>query len=306
MKILFAGTPKSSAAILGYLLSNDTYDIVGVITQTDKPGKRGNKIISSPVSNIAFNNNINIFKPKSLNETLFRETINGIDIDIILVVAYGKIIPEWLLKSAKIMAINIHFSLLPKYRGASPIQSAILNGEDKTGVSFIEMNNKMDEGNILQKNDINIEKGDNKKDLEDKLTDLSINNIDSLLLDIVKKKNKLEIQNDLDVSYCTKILKSDGITDFNDNASRIYNKYKAYIEWPGLSFLHKDILIKIHELRVTEHKSLNRPGSIHKIDKSGIYINTIDNMIVITHLQFPNKKIISGLDVFNSYKKFFE
>jgi len=108
-----------------------------------------------------------------------------------------------------------------------------------------------------------------------------------------------------DVSYCKKIVKNDSLIDFSESSSEIFNKFKAYIEWPGLTFKYKNTLIKIHGLKITDEDSSSKAGTINKITKSGLYINTVDKLIVITNLQFPNKKIIKSEDVFNSYKQFF-
>jgi methionyl-tRNA formyltransferase len=305
MNILYAGTPNSSAEILKYLVQNDSIKVKGVITQPDKAGKRGKKLNDSPVSLMANSYDLDLFKPDKLNDKDFKEKIEILEVDFLIVVAYGKILPRWLLELPSVSSINVHFSLLPKYRGASPIQSALLNGDKETGITFIEMSEKLDSGNIISTEKTKIFKDDNKIKLETRLTGMSIKKINSVLIDSAKQNKSSIKQDDSSASYCQKILKVDSITNFNDTAINIFNKFRAFIEWPGLAFYHNDTLIKIHGLEVLDQINTNKPGTIYKFDSTGLYINTIDSVIVITHLQLPNRNIISSSDAFNSYKDFF-
>ena len=305
MNILFAGSPNSSSRILETLASLDSVNIKGVLTKPDKRGKRGSKLHESAVATTANKFDLKVFKPKSLNETDFKADIHCLNLDLIVVVAYGKLIPNWLLNLPKVMCLNVHFSLLPKYRGASPIQSSILNGDCETGISFMRMTEQLDKGGLILTKTTLINKDDNKISVEERLTDLAIDNIESVF-NMLKNNTAMVIdQDDSRASYCKKILKKDSVTNFNDSAINILNKFKAYFEWPGLSFIFKGIEIKVHEICITEEKSTGTAGTINKISKSGLYINTSDYIIVITYLQFPDKQKISSLDVFNSYKSFF-
>ena len=305
MNILYAGTPNSSAEILKYLAQNDSIKVKGVITQPDKAGKRGKKLNDSPVSLMANSYDLDLFKPHKLNNKDFKEKIKILEVDFLIVVAYGKILPKWLLELPSVSSINIHFSLLPKYRGASPIQSALLNGDKETGITFIEMSEKLDSGNIISTEKTKIFMDDNKVKLETRLTDMSIKKINNVLIESAKQNKSSIKQDDSNASYCQKILKVDSITNFNDTSINIFNKFRAFIEWPGLAFYHNDTLIKIHGLEVLDQINTNKPGTILKFDRTGLYINTIDSVIVITHLQLPNRNIISSSDAFNSYKDFF-
>jgi len=305
MNILYAGTPNSSAEILKYLAQNDSIKVKGVITQPDKAGKRGKKLNDSPVSLMANSYDLDLFKPHKLNNKDFKEKIKILEVDFLIVVAYGKILPKWLLELPSVSSINIHFSLLPKYRGASPIQSALLNGDKETGITFIEMSEKLDSGNIISTEKTKIFMDDNKVKLETRLTDMSIKKINNVLIESAKQNKSSIKQDDSNASYCQKILKVDSITNFNDTSINIFNKFRAFIEWPGLAFYHNDTLIKIHGLEVLDQINTNKPGTIYKFDSTGLFINTIDSVIVITHLQLPNRNIISSSDAFNSYKDFF-
>ena len=178
-------------------------------------------------------------------------------------------------------------------------------GDKVTGVTYIKMNKLLDSGKIIKQFTCDINPTDNKNTLEKKLTELSINKLIEVLDYIKQDELSFVDQDETKKTYCKKINKEDGLLDFTENSSSIHNKFRAYYGWPGTSFVHKDITIKIHNLKLTNDLSSGKPGSFHKFDSSGIYINTGDKVIVITDLQFPNKNIISSKDAFNSYKNFF-
>lgn len=304
MRILYAGSPAPSAKVLDHLAQSESIEVVGVITQPDKRRKRRSAKEGSAVANVAEKHKLTILKPHRLDED-FKESIKNIEFDVIIVSAYGKILPNWLLDKALIIPLNIHYSLLPKYRGASPIQSSILNGDKETGITFMKMSQNMDEGDIIEKFPILIHDSWNKTDLENALSDKSVEKIIEVLNNIYNNNYSLEKQDHDKATYCYKVQKQDSIIDFNNSSFSILNKFRALNEWPGLSFMHKEISIKIHNLHV-EPCDLNfTPGEIISFNKDGIKVKTIDSSIVITHLQFPNKKIISSQDAFNSYKGFF-
>ena len=304
MNIVFVGSPQISANILEKLYKAG-FSIPLVISQPDKRKKRGKSVDLSEVSTVALNLGLNTLKPLDLNDGAFRQEVESIDIDFLVVSAYGKILPAWMLKVPNKMSINIHYSLLPKYRGASPIQTSLINGDSKTGISFIKMNEKMDEGDLIKKLVLDIKETDDKITLENKLSNLAANNIGDILKSINENSFNLKKQNHEDASYCIKINKSDGKVDFNDSSNNIINKFKAYKGWPDSYFLYKDTVIKIHGMYELKDVRSGLNGEIINFDSNGIVIKTGDTAIVITHLQFPNKKIISAQDANNSYSDFF-
>ena len=304
MDIYFAGTPNSAAEILKSLASNDLFNIKGVITQPDKKGKRGNQRIESPVSLMANSLNLQTYKPHNLTKEQIQSDIDITNADILLVVAYGNLIPAWILES-NIKAINIHYSLLPSYRGASPIQSSLLNNDKKTGVTFMQISEDLDAGKVIKSFEIPINKNDNKSSLEKKLTKLSILNLEKVITDFYSNKTIPIDQEHGKASYCKKILKEDSIINFEESAEKIFAKFRAYNEWPGICFTHKNKVIKIHGLEISSIKSPGSPGDIISFTNSGLTFKTIDYDIVITHLQFPNKNIITAKDAYNSYRQFF-
>ena len=306
MNILFAGTPKPSAKLLQSLFNNKCINIVGVITKPDVAQKRGNKIKQSHVSLTASEANLPIFKPDDLNSAEFKETLLKLDFDFLVVAAYGKILPNWMLASPNVMPINVHYSLLPKYRGASPIQSCLLNGDKQTGITFIKMTNKLDEGDCIESYEMHVCDDHNKVTLEEDLCNLAIENIFTVLSNITKNNFGLSKQNNEASSYCKKIIKQDSLINFEMSSDEIYNKFRAYYEWPGIEFEHKNTIVKIKGMYVLDKNNTFLGNEKFKFDKSELTMKTADKAIVITHLQFPNKNVISASDAFNAYKDFFE
>ena len=304
MNIAFVGSPQISAKILERL-HKDCFNIPLVISKPDKRKKRGQSVDLSEVSKMALSLGLNTLKPLDLNDSAFRKEVEAIDIDFLVVSAYGKILPSWMLNVPHKMCINIHYSLLPKYRGASPIQTSLVNGDSETGISFIKMNEKMDEGDLIKTLVLDIKETDDKVSLENRLSALAANSIAGVLNGVNINSFKLNKQNHEDASYCIKINKSDGRIDFSDSSNNIINKFRAYKGWPGSYFLYKDTVIKIHEMHELKDAQSGINGEIINFDSSGIVVKTSDSAIVITHLQFPNKKIISAQDANNSYSDFF-
>ena len=305
MKILYAGSSQSSAEILKALI-NDNHEIVGVISQPDKRSRRSKGLEPSHVSAVAETASIKVYKPFKLDE-VFKEKILSLDFDLLLVVAYGKILPKWLLESSTKISVNIHFSLLPKYRGASPIQSALLNNDDLTGISVMKMTEGLDEGPVFIFHKLKILDSDNRKSLEQKLTSLCIENIEDDLSNIFEGKLAPVDQNEDNASYCKKIDKLSGKISFKDEKTdAILRKYKAYFGWPGLYFEKNNLMIKIHGITVDCENNEMLKDSDYIFNNTGLKVKTMDSYIVITHLQFPGKAIITSTDAANSYAEFFE
>ena len=307
LKIVFAGSPKSSSTILQSLIDNSKVEVPYVISQEPKRAKRGNKLIPTEVAIKATKNGIDLLEPGSLNE--IKKLITGFDFDFLLVAAYGKILPDWMLNAPVYEPINVHYSVLPKHRGASPIQSTILTGDTMAGISIMKMTKGLDEGPIYRKFNIDINESD-KEELEGKLSVIAAKNIANVLSEIKNNDIKPIDQNEDDASYCKKIKKESGLIDLQkDNAEKILLKFRAFKGWPGIFFRYKNVDIKIHGLKLldpNDNTSTVNSDSIFKVTKSGLLIKTVDSTIVITHLQMPGKKVINESDIYNAYSNFFE
>ena len=304
MKILFAGSPGSSAEILQDLF-NQECEIVGVISQPDKRSKRAGGKDPSSVSLMATNLGLPLFKPSKIDSE-FKEIISTIQCDFLVVSAYGKILPEWFLGHPDISSINIHFSLLPKYRGASPIQSCLLNGDLDSGISIMQMTRGLDEGPIYCAEKITIPENADKHILETELTKAANKVLFTTLLEVAKNKKVPIAQDDAAASYCKKITKSSGKVNFIDeDASSVIRKFNAFKDWPGIFFEKNNVVIKIHGIKVLSEKLHTNESRDFYFCADGLAIKTSSSTLVVTHLQFPGKNIIASQDAANSYAKFF-
>ena len=289
-KILFMGTPNYATKIFEELLKS-SYDIVGLFTQPDKPVGRKQIITAPHIKQFCLDTNLDlpIFQPERLRGNQeAKKQIEDLNPDFIIVAAYGQILPREILDIAP--CINLHASLLPKYRGASPIQEALLNDDKFIGVTSMLMEEGLDTGDILGLEYLKItptmlvdEAFNELSELAALLTIKTLNQFDNIL----PKK-----QNDALSSHCKKIKKEDGEVSF-ESAKQLYLKYKAYAYWPGI--FTQDGL-KLKEVEQVEEDSLNKAGTILSIEDDGVIIGCTKGSIAIKILQAPSKKAISSLD----------
>lgn len=301
IRILFFGTPSISANVLEKLINNN-YSICGVIAQEDKINKRGNKIEEVPTKVIAKKYNIPVFQFSKVREHF--EEIKNINPDLILVLSYGQIISHDILELPKFGCLNLHGSLLPKYRGASPIQYALLNGDKVTGITLMQMIDKMDAGAIYAKEEVKIDEDDNYDLLLKKLTDCAFICFDKNFEKYINNELIPVEQDENLVSYTRKITDEDEKINFNDNSFNIVNKIRALSLKPGCYFIYKDQKIKILKAKINDLNDGN-PGKILQYDKNGFIINTLDKSISIEEIQKPGKNIMKFKDFYNGNQTFF-
>ncbi|AAZ68255.1 methionyl-tRNA formyltransferase [Ehrlichia canis] len=299
MKIIFMGSPEFSVSALSYLLENESHEVVAVYTKIPKPaGRRGRILTKTPVHIIAEQNNIEVNTPKSLKHDAEQEKILSLNPDVIVVVAYGLIIPQGVLSIPKYGCINIHPSLLPRWRGAAPIHYAILSGDDKTGVTIIQMNELLDEGDILLQRDIPIDEQDNIDTLSKKLAHLG----SSMLIEVLDNIDNLVPikQNNDDATYAHKII--DFHIDFNEAADVICRKVRAL--YPRAFLLFNGKRLRILKTSYYSDSSVQdlKPGAV--ID-SHMNIKCKDGVLVPLVVQMEGKNpcniddFILGYNVLN-------
>ncbi|WDI78585.1 methionyl-tRNA formyltransferase [Candidatus Purcelliella pentastirinorum] len=305
LKILFFGTSRFALYHLKTLIKNK-YNIIGIFT---KLNKRFNKEYYSKIKIINKKYNIPIYSPKSIKELNNIKKIYYFDIDLIITVSYGLIIPKKILKIPKINSINIHASLLPKWRGAAPIQRSIQNGDNKSGISIIQMNDKLDEGDILYKKTCKIKKKDNSESLTKKLMKLGSKS----MLKIIKKiKNKKIIpikQNNLKATYAYKIKKKEAKINWHKNSKEIERNIRAFNPWPVCYFKLNKIKIKLWKANILEKKNNKKSfkkGQIISINKNGIKIILNDGILNLKVIQIPGKKKMEIKNLILSNKKWFK
>ncbi|MFA6919042.1 MAG: methionyl-tRNA formyltransferase [Patescibacteria group bacterium] len=234
IKIVFFGTPEFAANYLQSLLSDSDFDIIGVVTQPDKPAGRNQEIIFSPVKQIAKEKEIKVFQPEILKNNLeIIDQLKNIKPDLFVVVAYGSIIPQEILDIPKFGVINVHPSLLPKYRGASPIQSALLAGEKKTGVTIMLIDAKMDHGSILTQKEIELTGEETNDYLHKKIADTAADLLGKTVKDYLSGKIKPQEQDHSLATFCKVIDKSQAQINWSDSAQEIKQKIYAFYPWPG-------------------------------------------------------------------------
>ncbi|WMY96741.1 MAG: methionyl-tRNA formyltransferase [Arsenophonus sp.] len=306
LRIIFAGTPDFAAQHLEVLLKKkDKYKIIGVLTQPDKPSGRGNKLKSSSVKILANKMNIPVFQSKTLKTIESQNWIKTKNADIMVVIAYGIIIPEIILNLLPMGCINVHCSLLPRWRGAAPIQHSILFGDKKTGISIIQMDVGIDTGNILYQIACPIEIYDTTKTLYQKLEKIGPIALKRTLDLLTFGKIKSKKQNNIFVTYAKKIKKKEALVNWRLSAIQIERCIRAFNPWPISYFIIKNIQIKIWDAQVIFENTHLSPGTILKINQTGLKIMTSKNTLNILKIQPEGKKIMLVKNFINSHNKLF-
>ena len=286
LKIVYMGTPLFSVEPLKKL--NEIYDVVLVVTQPDKKVGRKQEIVFSPVKEYAIKNNIEVFQPVKIREE-YKEILDK-EPDIIITCAYGQIIPKELLIYPKYKCINIHASLLPKYRGGAPIHHSIINGDEYTGITIMYMDKKMDSGDILYQEKIKIEQDDNVGTMFNKLSILGSNMIIDFLPKLLKNDINPIKQNEEEVTYAYNITKEDEKLNFSDKSINIFNKIRGLNPFPISYALLDSKRVKIYSSKLGTSSKSGNIGEIINIYNDGIGVKTLDGEIIITELQFEGKK----------------
>ncbi|MGY3776792.1 methionyl-tRNA formyltransferase [Helcococcus sueciensis] len=288
-KIIFMGTPEFSVNPLVSLHENKEISVELVITGQDKKRSR-NKILPTPVKSKAIELGIKTYEPSNVNSEESINLINDINPDFIVVIAYGQLIKDELLSKYKDRIINIHSSILPKYRGAAPMQWTILNKDKQAGVCSMLIEKTMDTGDILDIAKIEIDENTDIESLHDKLSEISGPLIVNTILDYDNLYKNRTKQDEAKATYSKKIDKSMGHIDFNEEASDIKAKIMAFSNWPGTFSYYKNNKIKIHKITIIEKYTDNKIGQIIDANKDGIFVNCSDACIRIEEIQFEGKK----------------
>ncbi|WIV10801.1 methionyl-tRNA formyltransferase [Proteiniborus sp. MB09-C3] len=295
MKVVFMGTPDFSVPTLEALFNNG-HEISLVISQADKAKGRGKKVLFTPVKEKALQLDLNVYQPDNINSEESIEIIKKESPDVIVVVAYGQILKEDILNIPKFGCINVHASLLPEYRGAAPINWAIINGEKRTGVTTMVMERGLDSGDMLLKNETKIYDGETAGGLHDRLMKIGA----ELLIETIKGLETGDIsrtpQNHENATYAPMMSKDLGKIKWNEKADNIRNLVRGTQPWPGAFTTYKDNNMKILEVDIVAKFKDEESGRVVKVNNDGIYVNALDNCILIKQIQFPGKKGMSVSD----------
>lgn len=289
MRVMFMGTPDFSVYSLK-LLVEEGYNVTSVVTQPDKKKGRGHKMAHPPVFDYAFENGIEIFQPENLKKENFEEILINQNPDIIVVAAYGKILPEYVLNYPKYGCINVHASLLPKYRGAAPIQRCIIDGEDKTGVTIMYMEKGLDTGDMILKKEVEITREDNYESLHDKLANIGTIALKEALKLIENGNFTREKQNDELSNYAPMIDKETAKIDWSKSAEDIFNLVRGLYPYPKAYTTYDAKLFKICKAEVTDKKSNSKFGEITNVYKDSFEVECGDFNLKVTKIQTEGKK----------------
>lgn len=294
IRVVYMGTPEFSVNPLKEI--NDLCDVVLVVTQPDKLVGRKQELKYSPVKEYALEHNIEVYQPVKIRDDYQR--IIDLKPDLIITCAYGQIIPKELLEYPKYKCINIHASLLPKYRGGAPIHHSIINGDKYTGITIMYMDEKMDSGDILYQEKIEIEDNDNVGTMFNKLSILGSKMIKEFLPMLIDGNISPVKQTEEDVTYAYNITKEDEKIDFNNKTIDIYNKIRGLNPFPIGYALLDNKRVKLYNSRIGNSNKGN-VGEIINIYEDGIGIKTLDGEIIITELQFEGKTKVLVKDYLN-------
>lgn len=304
LKIIFAGTPDFAARHLDALLSSG-HQVVGVFTQPDRPAGRGNKLTASPVKQLAEQHNIPVFQPKSLRPEENQQLVAELDADVMVVVAYGLILPKAVLDMPRLGCINVHGSLLPRWRGAAPIQRSLWAGDAETGVTIMQMDVGLDTGDMLYKLACPIESSDTSATLYDKLAGLGPDGMLATLTQLANGSIQPEVQDESQVSYAEKLSKEEARLNWSLSAEQLERCIRAFNPWPVSYFLIEEQLVKVWKASVLPAVSGRQPGEILQADKHGIQVVTADGVLNIEELQPAGKKTMKAQDLLNSRREWF-
>lgn len=298
LRIVFMGTPALAAASLEALLASSRFKVIAAVTQPDRPKGRDLKLAPSPVKERAVRANLPVLQPERARQPEFVEKLHQLRPDLIAVAAYGQILPKSILEIPRHGCLNVHTSLLPKYRGAAPIQWALLNGDAETGVTIMKMDAGMDTGDILTQATTPIQPEDSAQTLHDRLATMGAESLVQTIPDYVAGKIQPRVQPADAATYAPKIKKQDGLIHWDQPAHAIWNRIRAMIPWPGaFTYLPEQTqphLLKLWQAEVAD--ASGPPGEVLRADKSGIVIACGTGALRVFSLQREGGRRMSAQD----------
>jgi len=299
MRIIFAGTPEFAAETLQALLMTE-HQICAVYTQPDRPSGRGRKLTASPVKQLAIQHNIQLEQPLNFKSDDTKRVLANYQADLMIVVAYGLLLPQIVLDTPRLGCINIHASLLPRWRGAAPIQRAILAGDLETGVCIMQMEAGLDTGPVLARASCPIHLDDTAQILHDRLALLGDEILLTTLVNIEKLQQNAQVQDDNLSCYAEKLHKKQATIDWQQSAIEIVRQIHAFNPWPVAQTLWQDQMLRIWLASVIDQTSTTKPGVVIAANQEGIDITTGQGILRITQVQIPGKRAMSVADFLNA------
>ncbi|WP_054181084.1 methionyl-tRNA formyltransferase [Trabulsiella odontotermitis] len=304
LRIIFAGTPDFAARHLDALLSSE-HQIVGVFTQPDRPAGRGKKLMPSPVKVLAEEKGLPVFQPVSLRPQENQQLVADLNADVMVVVAYGLILPKAVLDMPRLGCINVHGSLLPRWRGAAPIQRSLWAGDAETGVTIMQMDVGLDTGDMLCKLACPITPDDTSASLYDKLAGMGPEGLLLTLNQLARGTAKPEVQDESLVTYAEKLSKEEARVDWSLSAAQLERNIRAFNPWPMSYIVIDDQPVKVWQASVIDTPANAEPGTIIEANKNGIQVATGDGILNLQSLQPAGKKAMNVQDLLNSRREWF-
>ncbi len=304
LRIVFAGTPDFAARHLAALIDTP-HEIVAVYTQPDRPAGRGKKLTASPVKALAEQHQLPVYQPETLRSDEAQATLNALNADLMIVVAYGLLLPKAILDTPRLGCINVHGSILPRWRGAAPIQRAIWAGDNETGVTIMQMDEGLDTGDMLSIATLPIDQNETSATLYERLAELGPCALINCVNDIASGRAIAQKQDDEHASYAKKLSKDEAKINWQDSAIHIERCIRAFNPWPVSYFSLGGHNIKVWQAAVEMAPCDQLAGTILSADKQGIRVATGDGVLCLSQLQLPGKKAMSAADILNSRQEWF-
>ena len=304
LKVIFAGTPDFAAQHLHALLDAGI-NVVAVYTQPDRPAGRGKQLTASPVKLLAQQHQVPVFQPHSLKEAAAQEQLAALQADLMIVVAYGLLLPTAVLEAPRLGCINVHGSLLPRWRGAAPIQRAIWAGDEQTGITIMQMDEGLDTGDMLFKLACPIEPDDTSASLYDKLAKLGPEGLLTTLEKLAQGQLQPEKQQDALANYARKLSKEEALIDWQLPAAQLERCIRAFNPWPFSYLVIQEQNVKIWQAQVLAESHTAIPGTVLRTGKEGIDVATAEGVLRLLRLQPPGKKPMLAHELLNSRQDWF-
>ena len=305
LKLIFAGTPEFAAVALRALFEAGQ-QIVAVYTQPDRPAGRGRKLTPSPVKAVALAHQIAVQQPVNFKESVTVETLAAYQADLMIVAAYGLLLPVAVLNTPRLGCMNIHASLLPRWRGAAPIQRAILAGDKETGITIMQMNAGLDTGDMLLKKSIPIHEQDTALTLHDRLAVLGADAMLETLQLQAQDKLTPQPQNETDATYASKLHKDEAWINWHNDAAQIHRQIRAFNPWPMAQSQYGEQIIRIHAAQCITSSGDGQAGEVLAYDKTGLLIGCQPGHLRVTKCQLPGARAMQIADLYNGHPGLFD